>query len=272
MAVTNLPYSFIQFTDCNASDGGCYDDAFALSFKAGDTYIMQILSESDMKLDVLNASGSIVASNVASFDLLESGVYRAEITIPNLPKGCYRFQLSVGGSVLCGLANICSVSNVCTLGLTYTVDSCSQKFNIITDTCFTEVVAYKNDFNEVFAGFKYLSDFQNQIRLPIEISYPQTDTKREVYKRSDGVIVSLGASADKVFKLKTAHANEHFHDCIAIALLHDNFRITEGKRLGNYFLDDGYEVGWFEGINGSKLAKGEAKVKKSPYDVLNPKY
>lgn len=267
----NVPFSFIQFSDCE-NVATCKEiEKFYLQFANGDVIIAQISGNivTDFIIDLETKEGVLIQENIATFANI---AYNKQITI-NLPSmlslGCYRLKLKGYQSQFCILpiSGICALPILDICGLSnYQIELGCFEFQIINDTCYTAIVKYSNQENS--AGFDYSNGFFNQLRLPIKYGFPQNQTKTENYRTSNGQIIRLSSKKTKEYELETDYANEHFHDCISTMLDSDNLQINELFFVGN----GNYEVEWNTEIGHTNLAKGKGKITLTPYNNQNPNF
>lgn len=88
------------------------------------------------------------------------------------------------------------------------------------NSCYTTLLKYWG--NESSFGFTYAGEIVNQVRIPAYLSRPLHPQKRNVYIKSSGNQVLLSASIEKEYQLQTDWMIELFHECLTIALNHDN--------------------------------------------------
>lgn len=267
----NLTYSFLQFSEgCGPVASECFENQYVYCFKSGDVIEMQFGIDNPLAMNLVDADNNVIANDIAVFTLIQTGFQKAVITLPTLELDkCYKLQIVEDYSEFCSLDDVCADGDICALGVaqrTY----CSQKFKAIENTCFTEIIRYTND--ESAFGFAYDTGARQQIRLAIELRFPQAKNTREIYKKTNGEIVVLSVGSDKEFELNTDYADEHFHEALNIALLHDTFEVVEGRRAGQYIGGGDYEIVYFEGYELRDIGKATTTVTLSPYDVLNPKF
>jgi len=265
----NAPFSFIQFTSCNEQSNCKEVGDFFLQLVGGDVVIMQLTDNDDYRIDLETQSGGLLFANIATFQTLNKSKI-VNINIPaNLAVGCYRLKLKGYESVICDMAigSICAmpIGSICNLGSNL-IDIGCFGFKITKEVCYNKIVTYR--CNESNSGFDYSEGFFNQIRLPIRYDFPQTKTKAEIYRRSDGGILRLANTKNKEYFFETDYADEHFHDCVSTMLDADVF-IIDGKS----FIGAGdYEVGWIKEINSISLAKGTGKITLTPFNNQNPTF
>jgi hypothetical protein len=134
----------------------------------------------------------------------------------------------------------------------------SNLFKRVVTNKLTVVIEYWSD-GEAF-GFPYceVEPFHNKARVPAYIGNPQFTSKEDVYRKSNGELVSLNAIVGKQYQMKTAFLPEEIHWPINVAFNHENIRVTD-DRYDMYVKKNGqYDVNWpsdFEPILAPALVK-----------------
>lgn len=144
----------------------------------------------------------------------------------------------------------------------------TNEFYRLTDLCFTSLLTYW--CNENYADFNYQSDRKNQVRLPISLSRPVHPQKRSVYITSKGRQKLLSANAEKEYQLETDWMIELFHECMVIALLHDNIILKNDniREKTVEILSSEYNAEWNNEFNLIE-APGKGKVKVATFGQTN---
>lgn len=262
-------FCFIQFENCAIAQNNCTEnELFRLRFASADVIILQLVGKSDYSINVESILGTLIQANVATFEDLQEN-QKCTINLPTLQNGCYRLKLKGFQSIFCelGINEICTkpINEICALD-SNEIDLGCFYFEINNDTCFTEIVKYSN--KESSASFDYSEGYFNQIRLPINLAYPQNKTKAESYRTSAGQIIKLAYTKTKEYELETDYANEHFHDCASVMLDSDIIQIGTSNYIGN----SDYETEWIKEKGNTNLAKGKSTLLLTPYDNQNPNF
>lgn len=107
----------------------------------------------------------------------------------------------------------------------------------------------------------------NIITLPLYIGRTQYPTVKKAYKKSDGTNILLSAVLDKQPELFSNYMPEFFHDCLNIALNHDNFYLFENTAYVAYVVDDTYKIEWENEY--TDWGQGNTKLKRQLYSFRN---
>jgi hypothetical protein len=140
----------------------------------------------------------------------------------------------------------------------------SNLFQIVDEALFTSVISYR--CNSSAFGFQYSScdtDVINRVRLPFYLNKPSYPKKRTVYRKSNGVNRLLSALVEKEYNLLTEQLPELFHECMAIALSHEDITVEcTNTREGTLKIleAEDYKAGWPEDED-IDFAQGTCKVK-----------
>lgn len=158
----------------------------------------------------------------------------------------------------------------------YTKLGCSPCFIKYPDKCDTSVIYYRN--NETSMGFynngdSFYETYFNSIRLPFRLHRPQTRTKKNVYRLSNGNYIKNSASKSREWVGETDMMSEKWHMKLDIALDHDNIRIsnTNSGMVAQFAMseaDDNYNVDWQEFLD-YPHAKAEFKLLEMPFLEFN---
>lgn len=146
---------------------------------------------------------------------------------------------------------------------------CVGCFQRICDPCYTTLINYRN--NENAFGFNNNNRSYNQIRLPFYFKEPQFPTKRTVFTLSNGMQKKLSARMEKEWIAETDYMPKEWHEKLAIALEHDNVRVTNtNANLSNVLImmDANYEIDWQHFLN-YPTAPAKFKAKQIPYNIIN---
>lgn len=265
----NAPYSFLQFRSA------MYSYEYLLGLLSTDAVRMQFFSDAKrLEVDLLNNAGQLVAED--SGVLERSGeLVRATLTLEGAVAGnCYFYRIAVYRDAFCAIEDICLIEDICAVEAGEVFEYYySQKFKVLYDDAHTALIRYYN--NEGFAGFQYVDALLaiNEMRVPVELKYPQSVDEIEVYRTSLGERKLISVKADKEYDVLIGFADEHFHFCLRNALLHDYvaFKLPD-KLFERYSNEERYEIEWTKKIGGITLARANTKVKLASYDIGNPNF
>ena len=262
-------FCFIQFENCTIAQNNCTkNELFRLRFVSADVIILQLVGKSDFSINLETITGVLIQANIATFENLQFNK-KCTINLPTLQNGCYRLKLKGFESQFCnlGIADICAmdIADICAME-SNEIDLGCYYFEVNNDTCYTEILKYNNE--ESSAGFDYSNGYFNQIRLPINLAYPQNKTKSESYRTSAGQIIKLAYTKTKEYELETDYADEHFHDCTSVMLDSDIIQIGQTNYIGN----SDYETEWIKEKGNTNLAKGKGTLLLTPYNNQNPNF
>jgi hypothetical protein len=145
----------------------------------------------------------------------------------------------------------------------------TNSFNKIGDPCFTTLLTYS--CNENAFGFSYAGDRENQVRLPFYLSRPNFPQQRGVYINSRGRHKVLTATVEKEYQLQTDAMIELFHQCMAIALNHDNITLAGDsfrEKVVEVISSDNYTPDWNNDYD-IPTANAKTKVKVAQFGYTN---
>lgn len=230
-----------------------------LCFLVGDVIIFQIIGDAPLQIHSIrlydgNSNYPIGGSLVTD---LGSNIYQIRLNTIADNLGCFSIMIEEIVSEAVFLSHF------------------SQKIEIIPANHpianFTQLLRYWNDYQAY--GFSYSNEFANQIRIPFNIHSYQPKIEQSIYRQTDGNIQKMKAIKQKEYKVETI-GNEAFHECIAVALMHEHIEVVSGKRQGKYITEAEYEIAWDEvdrmGYN--VLVKAETQILLDEYAVANPLY
>jgi hypothetical protein len=144
----------------------------------------------------------------------------------------------------------------------------SNLFTVLETDCYYSKITYS--CNENAFGFIY-GGLENSNWLPVYLSRPTHPQKRTVYVKSNGRQVLLSANVEKEYLLQTDHMTELFHECMAIAMSHDNIKFENGnirEKAVEVISSDNYTPDWnneFELIT----CQGKTKIKVASFGETN---
>jgi hypothetical protein len=109
-------------------------------------------------------------------------------------------------------------------------------------------------------GFYYckLDPFHSKIRIPAYIGNPQFSSKEDVYRKSNGELVSLNSFVGKQYVMKTAWLPEEQHWPINVALSHESIKVSDDRYDMMVKKNGQYDISWpeaFEPILAPALVK-----------------
>ncbi|MDF2381326.1 hypothetical protein JMG10_07610 [Nostoc ellipsosporum NOK] len=144
----------------------------------------------------------------------------------------------------------------------------SNVFRRICNSCYTSVIEYFNE--ESYADFHYcnVSNAINRARLHVYLSRPKTIEDKAVYRKSNGAIRQTRSLLTKEYQAQTEHYTEAVHDKIAVALAHDEVKITSETYTGGISKSGEYEIAW-DGEIEICTAPGAFKALATPYAIRN---
>lgn len=239
--ITSPAYSFVQFNPdgpdscCNGINSVCLPVVLSndLSF--------QVLNDSDPgTLSVVRMNGETVSTQ-SGFVSAGDNIYLWQSPIDITGLACDEcFQLKIGTSL-------------------------SNCFIKKCDDCFTSLIEYYND--EDYADFIYCNaGFMNRVRLPFYLNKPKMPETRSVYRKSNGTIRLTKSVITKQYTLTTDYLTEKMHDCLAVALGHDNTNIFSSVYSGGISKSGDYSPDWQDGMC---IAQAELTVDVTPLSIRN---
>ncbi len=109
-------------------------------------------------------------------------------------------------------------------------------------------------------GFPYcgLDPFHNKARIPAYIGAPQYPGKEDVYRKSNGELVSLSSVVGRQYLMRTAFLPEEIHWPTNVALSHESIRVTDERYDIMVKKNGQYDINWpadFEPILAPALVK-----------------
>jgi hypothetical protein len=141
------------------------------------------------------------------------------------------------------------------------MDGC---FELINDECYTTVLRFRSNNDELCFYYSQDANYIQSIRLPMyfrDVQYPSTSTG---YQKSDGTWVKLSERIQEEWTLTTDWLEARTHKALKIALAHDTV-----IALGNMGINDqitaqnNYTINWESKTKPYPLAKGTVKVNKT---------
>lgn len=110
--------------------------------------------------------------------------------------------------------------------------------------------------------------FTNRVRLPFKLHKPQFPEERDVYRKANGVTVTLSAIVRKVYEGITDELPEKLHERLKIALVHDNVVVEGDKYVGLITQEGDYQIEWSEFLS-RPIAQAKFKAEVTPFNATN---
>jgi hypothetical protein len=141
----------------------------------------------------------------------------------------------------------------------------SQPLSVSQLRCYQPQLLIEAD--DFCAPFTYqLANARRQlVRLPLQLSRPQTTTERTLYTRADGSTVKLSARLARYHTLETGYLDAQRHEFLAAVLENDSVKLLLPSGELSLVQEDAYEVQWSNEIPRPVLAKAVAKMRQSAY-------
>lgn len=127
------------------------------------------------------------------------------------------------------------------------IKSCSQLFVRDDSDCYRTTIKYYGNDNQF--DFVYRNDTYNLVRLPTYLRKPVFPTEERVFKKSDGTYRRQWAMVEKEWDAVTDYLPEWMHECLVIALKHDNVVVTSpdaGLTAETLTQLGSYDINWQE--------------------------
>lgn len=154
---------------------------------------------------------------------------------------------------------------------------CSPCFRKIEDECDSTVLMYRQ--NESSMGFynngnPFYDTYFNSIRLPFKLIKPQTLSKKNVYRKSDGNYIKNSAVMSREWQGETDLLSEKYHFKLSVALEHDQIKVTNSNSgLSDQYcmseVENNYKVDWPEVPGDYPHGKAEFKLMEMPFYEFN---
>jgi hypothetical protein len=150
----------------------------------------------------------------------------------------------------------------------------SNHFKVVEEEAFTSVMTYYCN-EDGFEFFYVDSTKANIVRLWMHLTQPQFPKTRNVDRKSDGTKRVLSSYVEKEYQIETEQTPEVFHECLAIALSHDNIAIhnVNIREVDVEVVEsDNYAPKWDTEEGSEKtvpFGKGKGKVKVASYGYTN---
>lgn len=201
-------YCFVQFSE-NIS--GCEIPIPVKNLSDVRFFIDESITQ--LNIDIVNVSGSVLREFVHSFNYFATGLDLAEFMAP---EDCFRLKLK----------------NINTGNIYF-----SNVFMYLPDTEFP-LIEYWCDKPEF--GFPYEQGKPNRIRIPAVLEQPSWVDEDEKYTDSNGRTRILYKEARKKYIFKTDYLPYNWHDKIKIIFMHDLVTIDDKEfdEVGTYSLGD----------------------------------
>lgn len=138
--------------------------------------------------------------------------FKASVTIPALPDGCYKFCL-------------------------YKVDeetnqlySVSQLLQMKSWDCFSQILEFWGDEKTVTEGFEYYGDWKQRIRVDLQSGGDRVKIEESIYRNSDGTYQRPSNFTDKTVSLHTDYIDLPTQNAMLAATRHPAF-VLAGQSL-----------------------------------------
>lgn len=110
--------------------------------------------------------------------------------------------------------------------------------------------------------------FTNRVRLPFKLHKPQFPEERDVYRKANGVNVTLSVIVRKVYEGITDELPEKIHERLKIALAHDNVVVEGDKYVGVVTQEGDYQIEWSDFLS-RPIAQAKFKAEVTPFNATN---
>ncbi len=110
--------------------------------------------------------------------------------------------------------------------------------------------------------------FVNRIRLPFQLTRPQFQEERDVFRKSNGAIKVLSSVIRKRYEGETDLWPEKLHERFKIALSHDNVTVEGEKYIGGVVQDGDYTINWPDFLDYPR-GKAQFFAFATPFDASN---
>ncbi|MEX6689216.1 hypothetical protein QTN47_17030 [Danxiaibacter flavus] len=196
---------------------------------------------------VISYMNGVIISQLASVRTYKTLYADANTAIQSLvkPGKCYCYCIADGPGAVLDRSNV---------------------FTRSTTARFITQLRYRN--NEDAFGFTYpVSTVYNRVSLPLYLKGMQPLFTKKLYRKSNGKNLVLSAQMDKQVEVTTDWMPEFYHECLSLALIHDQVEFLESNSWIGYVIDQDYKIEWDE--NAVDRGLGSAKLKTQTYNYSN---
>ena len=147
-----------------------------------------------------------------------------------------------------------------------TVIGCSDDcFAWVQDDCYTSVIQYRSNNDELCFYYSQDVNWYNSIRLPMFLRNPQYPSTQQGYQLSDGTFKKLSERIQEEWELEVGWMNAKKHKALKFALAHDTVLLNDVTSWfgGQIYANGNYDIKWDTKPRPYPLAKATTKVNRT---------
>lgn len=147
-----------------------------------------------------------------------------------------------------------------------TVLGCSDDcISWISDDCYTSVIRYRSNSDEMCFYYTQDSSWVNSMRIPMYLRSPQYNSTQNGYQLSNGTFKKLSERINEEWELEVGWMNAKKHKALKFALAHDTVLIIDNLSgyAGQITANNSYDIKWESRTRPYPLAKATTKVNRT---------